>query len=206
MGHSFRDLVGAQPDDFLVSYAGSMGYSQDLDTLLDAAHLLRDMKGVRFVLVGEGVERDRLVRRAQHMRLPNVQFLPMQPRHAYRGILCGSDACVVTLRKEIDTPAVPAKLGQIMAAGRPVIAVVPDVSDVVRVVEASGAGMITPPGSPERFCQAIRELRADRRLGELCGVRGRAYALRELDIRMAASRYEEIMRNVFGERRARRTS
>jgi putative colanic acid biosynthesis glycosyltransferase WcaI len=200
LGDPFRELIGARPDDFVVSYAGAMGFPQDLDTLLDAADRLRESRGIRFVLVGAGVHRDRLVERAERMRLPNVQFLPMQSQDLYRGILCGSDACVVTLRREIDTPVVPGKLCHIMAAGRPVIAIVPDVTDAARVVEASGAGIVVPPGGPERLCEAIGELRESPERRELCGIRGRAYALREFDVRVAAARYVKIVTEILREK------
>jgi colanic acid biosynthesis glycosyl transferase WcaI len=86
---------------FIVSYAGVMGYSQDLDTVLASAALLRDHPEIAFLLVGNGVQKPALVQQARRQNLQNVYFLPMQPKEKYPEILSASDACLVTLRQEV---------------------------------------------------------------------------------------------------------
>lgn len=68
---------------FVVSFAGVIGYSQDLDIVLEAARRLVGHPEIVFLVVGDGVEKPRLQKKAQDMSLSNVLFLPMQPRHRY---------------------------------------------------------------------------------------------------------------------------
>jgi colanic acid biosynthesis glycosyl transferase WcaI len=56
------------------------------------------------------------------MQLNNIEFLPPQPREIYPSVLFASDICLVTLDKSVKTPVVPAKLLNIIASGRPVVA------------------------------------------------------------------------------------
>ena len=68
---------------FIVSFAGIMGYAQDLETVLTSAEILRDQQHIAFLLVGDGVNKPKLVQWAQQKGLPNVHFLPMQPKEKY---------------------------------------------------------------------------------------------------------------------------
>src|SRR5436190_23319487 len=100
-------------------FAGNMGLMQDLDTVLDAARLLREDPDVHFVLVGEGVRRDHLAARVHDERLTNVVLVPGQPRETMPYLLARADATIVAL---IDRPlfaiTVPSKTYECMAAAR----------------------------------------------------------------------------------------
>ncbi|MFN8897606.1 MAG: glycosyltransferase family 4 protein [Pseudomonadota bacterium] len=63
----------------VVGYAGSMGEPNALDTLLDAARLLRG-EPFAFVLVGDGHLRSRLEARVREERLASVELLPPIPK------------------------------------------------------------------------------------------------------------------------------
>ena len=65
---------------FVVSYVGTHGMAHGLDTVLAAAELLRDIPDVLFLLVGDGAERDHLVKQRDIMRLDNVVMLEQQPK------------------------------------------------------------------------------------------------------------------------------
>jgi colanic acid biosynthesis glycosyl transferase WcaI len=67
-------------DRFVVMHSGNIGLSQDLGTLLAAADLLRDEPDVLFAIVGKGAAKAGLQAEAAHRRLPNVEFLPYQPK------------------------------------------------------------------------------------------------------------------------------
>ena len=66
-------------DDFVVTYAGNMGPAQGLETVLEAASLLRHESGLRFLLVGEGILVNRLKDLVRDRGLENVLILPHQP-------------------------------------------------------------------------------------------------------------------------------
>ena len=183
---------------FIASFAGVLGYSQDLDIILDAAERLRSYSDIQFLIVGDGVEKDRIEKRAAAMALPNVCFLPMQSREKYPSVLAASDVCLVTLRADVKTPVVPSKIISAMAAQRPVIAALDPSGDAPELIRAAGCGVACNPGDPGAFANAILLLRdhADQR--EEAGRSGRQFAERHLSLSSAAQRYEQLLEEVHG--------
>ena len=182
---------------FIVSFAGTMGYSQDIDTVLRAAHLLRDEEGILFLLVGDGVETPRLKAMANQMQLPNVCWQPMQPRERYPDVLAASDASLVTLHESVATPVVPSKLLSIMAAARPALVSVPLQGDAPRIVDQARCGLCVPPEAPERLAEAIRTLHASPRWAEELGANGRSYIEEHFAANAAAAQYEALFERLI---------
>ena len=133
---------------FVVSFAGIMGYSQDLETVLHSARILKDQKDIVFLMVGDGVEKFKLQKLARENQLDNVLFLPMQPKDKYPEVLLASDLCLATLRPEVKTPVVPSKILSIMAAGRPVLASLPLDGDAPRLIAEAQCGRAIAPSDP----------------------------------------------------------
>jgi glycosyltransferase involved in cell wall biosynthesis len=176
---------------FLVYFAGIMGYSQDLETVVHSAGILKDHREIAFLLVGDGVEKPKLEKLVQENRLNNVSFLPMQPKEKYLEVLSASDLCLVTLRPEVQTPVVPSKILSIMAAGRPVLAGLPLGGDAPRLIADAQCGLSVPPGNPEAMAQAVLQLYQDHKLRKQMGICGRKYAVEHLSLKRAA----EIVEN-----------
>jgi glycosyltransferase involved in cell wall biosynthesis len=188
----------------VVSFAGTMGYSQDLDTVLSAADLLRDERGIRFLLVGDGVETPRLKARSAELALTNVSWVPMQPRERYPLVLHSSDVCLVTLHKSVGTPVVPSKLLSIMAAGRPALVSLPLDGDTPAIVRDAECGICVAPEQPRALADAILVLYRDRSLCERLGTSGRAYIEKHFSVTSAAEKYETLFAQLVGKRTGHR--
>jgi glycosyltransferase involved in cell wall biosynthesis len=186
-----RGSAGGAP--FIVSFAGIMGYSQDLDCVLKSAGLLKGYKDIRFVLVGDGVERPRLVRLARERGLDNVQFLPMQPREEYAQALAASDLCLVTLHQAVQTPVVPSKILSIMAAGRPLVASLPPGGDGPRLIREARCGVCLPPGDPGAMAQAVLGLYGNAAARRKMGANGRRFAVEHLSLQKCAGEVEALL-------------
>jgi glycosyltransferase involved in cell wall biosynthesis len=178
---------------FVVSFAGVMGYSQALDTVIEAARELKDRKDLVFLLVGDGVEKEGLVSRTRHLGLGNVLFLPMQPRERYPDVLAASDVCLVTLRGDVHTPVVPSKIPSIMAAGRPMVASMPLGGDGPRLIKEAECGIVVPPEDPQSLARAIRELHRSAARREALGRNGRKYAEQHLSREACVGMYERLL-------------
>ena len=100
-------------------YAGNVGMSQGLETVLLAAQQISDLEDVQVLIVGNGVAKQRLESRAREMGLGNVRFLPFQPREAVPEMYASADVCLVTLLGDIGNESVPSKAYTIMSSGRP---------------------------------------------------------------------------------------
>jgi glycosyltransferase involved in cell wall biosynthesis len=180
-------------DDFVVSFAGVLGYSQDLDLMLEAAELTEEHDDITWLIVGDGVEKERLEAKAREMALDNVRFLPMQPRERYPAVLHASDVGLATLHAHVETPVVPSKILSIMAAGLPVVAALPLHGDAPRLIEEAGCGVCLPPEDPQALAEAVMKLYQDQARREALGRRGRRYAEEELSLGACVERYEGLL-------------
>lgn len=162
-GAEFRDRYNLG-ERFLVTHSGNMGVKQGLDVVLNAAALSKDDDSLCFLFVGDGADCERIRRRTSGLNLQNVRFLPLLSESEFRGLLEASDVCLVSQQKAVSEIAFPSKIVTYLAAGRPIIATVNPDSEVARVMQASGAGMVVDPENPEALLAAILELRGqDRR-------------------------------------------
>jgi len=188
--NSFREEHGLG-DKFIVSFAGTLGYSQDLDVVLEAAKILEGYREILFLIVGGGVEKERLVEKAESMQLDNVKFLPMQPKERYPHVLAASDVSLVTLKKNVKTPVVPSKILSIMASGRPVVGCMNRKGDAPEVIEDSGSGYCIEPEEPQKLAETILKLYRGGRT-EVYGANGREYAEKNFSKEVMTERYEKL--------------
>src|SRR2546423_9301237 len=96
-GDQFRRTHGLS-EKFLVTYAGALGISNDIPTILRAAERLHNHPEIHFALVGDGKERLALEQQSRDLGLANVTFVAALPKSAMAEVLAASDICVATLR------------------------------------------------------------------------------------------------------------
>jgi colanic acid biosynthesis glycosyl transferase WcaI len=186
-------------DKFVVSYAGTMGWAQDMQTIITSAARLRNHPDIFFVLVGDGVEKEKAQAMSQDLGLENILWLPMQPWSVYPEILAASDVSLINLHPELHTPVVPSKLLSIMAAARPVVASLPDESDAGRIINEANCGICVKAGDGEALAQAILKLESERVLASEMGSRGRAYVETHFSREVCTAHVEKILKNMVKE-------
>lgn len=173
----------------VVGYAGSMGLPNALDTLLDAAALLKDDPSLHIVLIGDGLERERLVRRIADEGLNNVQWLPPIPKAMVPAFLAQVDIAYIGWQR---TPIyrfgiAPNKLMDYMMARRPVLHSVEAGNDPV---SDARCGLTVPPESPRAVADGLRQLAAVPAYERLAmGERGRAFVLAHHTYPVLAQRF-----------------
>jgi len=186
-------------DWFVVSYAGTMGWAQDMGTIIASAAHLRDHSDILFLLVGDGVEKEKAQARSIELELSNIKWLPMQPWSVYPEILAASDVSLINLHPELRTPVVPSKLLSIMAAGRPVVASLPPESDARQIVTEADCGICVEAGDGKALAETILSLHSDRSWGGEMGQRGRIYAEANFSCQACVSQMETVFKNIVGE-------
>ena len=174
---------------FDIYFAGNHGHMDGLDVILETAALLQraGVGRIRFVLVGNGTEKQNLVERSHQLGLTNVEFKDAVPRGQVLEILRNADACIIInhdlslYRFGISSN----KLFDYLAVGRPVI-LVGDVRG--NIVEASGCGVTVKTCDPEQVAQACRQLLAmPPEARHQMGLCGREYVERQYDYRVLGS-------------------
>ena len=176
----------------VVGYAGSMGLPNALDTLLDAAALLRDAP-LAFVLVGSGHEQARLAQRVVAEGLSNVHFAPPIPKAQIPALLSAIDIAYIGWQRVpiYRFGIAPNKLMDYMMAGCAVLHSVQAGNDPVA---EAGAGITVAPEAPTAVADGLARLAAlqaaERRA---MGERGRAYVLAHHSYPVLARRFLDAM-------------
>jgi len=178
---------------FVVMFAGNLGMVQGLETVIDAARLLREQPELRFVLVGDGADRSRLERLVAEYGLENVQFTGRHPASEMPAFMAAADALVVHLRpSHIADHAIPTKILSYLAAGRPVLCATGGAAEAV--VTSAGAGLTSAPGDAAALAAAVAALAASGpEQRERLGRNGRAYLRDHFNRDRIIDQYEEAL-------------
>lgn len=186
-----------RPGDFLVGYLGNFGAGQALTTVLDAAEIVHRLAPeVRFVLVGDGPEREHLLRQTFERGLSNLSLHPPILKGSTRAFYANCDICLVPLAPvPVFQDTIPSKIFEIMASERPVLASVD--GEARRIMEVSGGGLVVAPGNASAMADGILALRALPASARcLMGQRGRAYVHAHYERSVIADRYLELLERV----------
>jgi len=176
----------------VVGYAGSMGQPNALDTLLDAAALLRG-EPLQFVLVGSGHEQARLAQRVQGEGLSNVAFLAPIPKLQVPSFLAGVDIAYIGWQRVpiYRFGIAPNKLMDYMMARCAVLHSVDAGNDPVA---EAGCGLTVAPASALAVAAGLRRLAALSPAERLAmGERGRAFVLAHHTYPVLAQRFLDAM-------------
>lgn len=196
---SWRDELGIPSGDFVLMYAGTHGFAQDLRTALEGFGLLPDSSKAHLVLVGEGVEKSCLMELAAAIAPERIHFLAPRPAADMGATMAAADAQLVSLK---DDPlfhiTMPSKVQAIMCAGQPVIVAAP--GDAARVVEEANAGVAVKPGNPKAVMEAVRHLeQMDVARRRVLGQNGRRFYLREMSEEIGVDRLSQLLSAATGE-------
>lgn len=143
---------------FVVMHAGNLGFAGAWETLLDAAASLAD-EGVGMVFIGDGASRASLKARAA--ALANVRWLEPRPPQEVAEVLAAGDLQVVSVRRGLEGLVVPSKLYPVLAAGRAVLAVATEKTDLAVIVGTEECGWVADPDDPAAVARAIRAAMRD---------------------------------------------
>jgi colanic acid biosynthesis glycosyl transferase WcaI len=167
-----RDGLGIHRDTVVALFSGTLGAKQGIETLISAARLLCDT-GILILICGDGPAAPRLQSLADG--LPNVRFIPLQPRESLNDLLNSADIHVLPQVPEVADVVLPSKLLGMLASGKPVVAMVGPGSEVGRFV--ADCGVLSAPADAKGLADAIRQLAADPRERARLGARARTHAL-----------------------------
>jgi len=173
-----QELSGNGLNSCIALYAGLHGLGQGLQQILDAAAQVQECADLCIVFVGEGPEKEALIRKGRDMRLRNVRFLDPYPHDAMPRLLSSADIALVPLKNHLPG-AVPSKLYEAMASELPVVmAADGEAADIVRTAKA---GMVFSPGDSHGLASALRELSHDKVRRRELGRNGRDAATTRFD-------------------------
>jgi len=178
---------------FKILYAGNVGIAQRLDTVLEAAEIITKLNTrVQFIILGDGVDLVRLKKKASHMDLPNVTFIPQVPMQEVGSYLARADVLLVSLKKDpLFEITIPSKTQAYMAAGKPILmSVSGDASDLVVL---SQCGVVSKPEDPSDLAKAVLDLEAAGSAAlDVMGLNGKNYYRDELSLQNGVQKFSSI--------------
>ena len=176
-----RASVAKPAGELWATYAGTLGTSYDLSTLVRAAAALRAREGaptLRVKVLGDGPDRSALEELAQRLEAP-VDFIGYTPHAEMAAWLCASDMLVNSLVKSAPQSIVT-KIGDYLAAGKPLVNT--GSSPEFRTkVEADGFGLNVTAEDPEALADALEELARNASRRKMMGAKARAIAEEQFD-------------------------
>lgn len=133
---------------FVIGYVGTHGMAHDLMNVLDAAERLREREDIRFLLVGDGAEREMLLAEKQRRGLNNVIMQGPQPKSAMPRIWSLCDVALIHLKNSpVFAEVIPSKIFEAMGMGKPLLLVSP-AGEARDIVLEDKAGQWVPAGDP----------------------------------------------------------
>lgn len=180
-------------DKFVILYAGNMGYPQDIESICEAARQLSHLEDVRFLFIGSGTKRAKLERFIAKHSADNMILLPPQPREQQNLFLNACDVAFVALIPGMRGVSVPSRTYNIMAAGKPILAITEAGSEIDRVISEEGNGWTVTPGNPDELANLIKGIHTEKDKLKILGENSRKAALTRYSEELAVSRYLEVL-------------
>jgi hypothetical protein len=181
---------------FVVMYSGNFGVAHEIETILSLVHETRDLPQLCFCFIGEGAHKQRLVEMAQREKWEHVLVLPYQRKETLQQSLSAGDIHLVSLRANMAGLCVPSKIYGIMAAGRPMIFIGPEESEVAALIRESQCGFVVRPGDPQAAAAAVLACYRDRSLCEQKGQAAREYFSRYGNRTRATAQFRQVLQKV----------
>ncbi len=178
---------------FVFMYAGNMGHPQDLESIVECAVKLKDDARFHFLFLGSGVKRKWLESKVLKNKLRNVTVLAARARSEQKIFLNACDVGLVSLVENMRGVAMPSRTYNLLAAGKPILALTEDGSEVARVIEEDKVGWVTPPSEPAKLLQLIYKIFEERKLLDQMGQRARQSALEKYSVEVAIGKYRKSL-------------
>lgn len=183
-------------DKFVFLYAGNIGYPTDVETIIGAARELRDMRpDIHFLFIGAGAKAEWLKDTVRDDSLVNVTVLDYMPRSEQTTFLNACDVGLVALVRGMKGTAMPSRTYNLMAAGKPILALTEAGSELSMVIDEDNIGWHLEPGIPDRLTDLILKIADDGQMLSELGNNARYAALAKYSMNDAVKKYEEF---IFG--------
>ena len=170
--------------------------SRALERVLEAAKLLAGDPDILFVIVGEGLKKEALRKKAASLGLRNMAFLPFQPYRDLPGLLASADVLLVPLDKDKSQLSVPSKLYTFMAAGRPILGLAEPDSEVATLLREKDCGLAVPPDGAAAVAEAVRTLERSPEKRRLLGGNAREHVVRQFAKDKILGSYDKLLRSM----------
>lgn len=178
-----------QEDDFILLYAGIIGHAQGLEVILNAAAQLKAYPSLKFVLVGSGPEKEKLLELKKRNTLQHVFFFDAVGKPEMPAIIAASAVSIVPLKKlDLFKGAIPSKIFENLAMKKPILLGVEGEAKELFITEGK-CGLAFTPEDATDLAAKVLQLYTKRELLKELGENGYRYVQKKFTRDQLASEF-----------------
>jgi glycosyltransferase involved in cell wall biosynthesis len=172
---NIRKSLGIEKSDAVIAFVGNLAYWQGVEYLIQVApELVREVKNVKFLIVGDGILRNKIETEVNQSGLSHCFIITGMVEHSKIPLYVNiADICVLFKRK-LGSGFSPLKLYEYMACGKPILA---SRVEGLEFIEKEGIGRLIEPDSPGNIMETLCEMIKDREDSVNMGLRGLQLAI-----------------------------
>ncbi|MBC7450150.1 MAG: WcaI family glycosyltransferase [Cytophagales bacterium] len=186
---SMRDELGITKETKVILYSGNLGEKQGVDIIVDAAHELRAMTNVVFLIAGEGAFKERLESYAAEQDVKNVRFLSLQPYHKLASFLATADLHLVVQKRSAGDLVLPSKFMSILSAGGIALVTTEKNTSLYNMIQVHETAYMCEPENLAVFTNMLQTILL--KDSSEMSLRARTYAEEHLSIDAVLSAFEK---------------
>jgi len=203
---NWGDLVNITPTDdvslwdelgfgekFVLQYAGNIGRTHDIDVIVEAAQVLKNENDIVFFIVGAGAKREYLERAIHEKGLKNIILKQKYPKERLNEVLNACDLAIISMKRGMYGVSVPSRMYNIMAAGKPLIGIVEEGSEIAKVIVEEKVGFVVKPGSPDQLVKVIEYAMSNCQILKNMGDRASGLVKEKYSCDNAIRKYEALI-------------
>ena len=195
------DEVQKEEGTFWVTYAGTIGTSYDIRTMVLAAEeLMKQGKTkIRFQILGDGPTREMLENLAKERKIQNVKFTGYVPYEQMAAYLVKSDVLINSFVRKAPQSIVT-KIGDYLAAGKPMINTCMS-PEFRKKVEQDGFGINIEPEDVRELVNAVEWMYENEAERNDMGNRARKIAEEQFDRPVSYGKIEAMISSLITKRK-----
>jgi len=184
-------------EKFIVQYSGNIGRTHGIEQLVACAEQLGNNPAVHFLFIGFGGKKLWLTHRVKELRLSNITIMDYRPRTELPVSLTACDVSIISFIKGMTGLSVPSRLYNIMAAGKPIIAVADSDSELACVVREENIGWVVSPGDIDGLVVAVTEAQGNPDRLVQMGQRARLAAETKYTLEKVNQAYKDVVTSLY---------
>lgn len=189
--NTYENVGSVENDTFDILFAGNIGPAQSVETLVEAANLLKNNNNIVFHIVGDGLSRESCENLVAKYGLNNVKFYGYHPVDEMPKYYALADAFAITMvDNEVVNSTLPAKVQSYMLAGKPIIGAIS--GEVKEVIKEAKCGYCTDSGNVSELAKIIENVYNQKEELDQLGKNGYLYYKENFDKDVCISNLEKI--------------
>lgn len=145
-------------DYFIVLYSGNLGKDSNISILVDLALKCKEVEHIKFVVIGEGMEKQAIIDKAKQLELSNILFLPYQPADFLSHSLSSADLAYVSVNVEGAKDCVPSKTFNLLNVETPLLCVASPDSEIAKIIKRYDVGQCFDPSKLEDMSSFVIDM------------------------------------------------